>query len=123
MEKKKILIVDDQEVYLRSLEFVLQRHYEVFTAFNYDESIMILSNHAVDAALLDIRLSETDTQNTQGLEILEWIMKSSPITAVFMMSAYSEFSYAEKALNLGARHFFRKPIGIENLISVLMEKL
>jgi len=30
MEKNKILIVDDQEVYFRSLEIVLQRSYEIF---------------------------------------------------------------------------------------------
>lgn len=122
MEKKKILIVDDEEVYLRPLEFILRKHYDVYSALSYDESIQILSNHPVDAALLDVRLSKTDSQNTQGLDILEWIMKSELNTAVFVMSAYSEFSYAERALNLGARHFFRKPIDIENLISVLREK-
>ncbi len=123
MEKKKILIVDDQEVYLRSLEFVLQKHYDVYSASSYDESILILNNHTVDAALLDVRLSETDSQNTQGLEILEWIMNSSPNTTVFMMSAYSEFSYAERALNFGARYFFRKPIDVVSLINVFKEHI
>ncbi|MDD2600512.1 MAG: response regulator [Kiritimatiellae bacterium] len=123
MERKKILILDDQEVYLRSLEFVLRRHYDVCSASSYDESILILKNHTVDIALLDVRLSETDAQNTQGLDILEWIMKSNTDTAVFMMSAYTEFSYAEKALNLGARHFFRKPIDVADLVSVLEQKV
>lgn len=122
MKKKKILIVDDEEVYLRSLEFILRKHYDVYLASSYNESIQILSNHLVDLALLDVRLSKTDSQNTQGLDILEWIGKSGLNMAVFVMSAYSEFSYAERALNLGARHFFRKPIDVASLISLLEQK-
>jgi len=38
------------------------------------------------------------------------------------MSAFKEFSYAEQALNLGARHFFKKPIDILSLIAILQEK-
>jgi len=38
------------------------------------------------------------------------------------MSAFREFSYAEEALNLGAKHFFKKPIDILSLVAILEEK-
>jgi DNA-binding NtrC family response regulator len=122
MKKIKLLIVDDQEVYLRSLEYVLTKHFDVITVSNYDDAIAVLTKNGISAALLDIRLNETDEMNTDGLKILEWIFTNNQSISVFMMSAYNEFVYAEKALNWGAKHFFRKPIDILDLITVLNQK-
>jgi len=118
---KKMLIVDDQLLYLKSLEMALKKHFEVVGAPSYEKAIELLEKD-VDIALIDVRLDENDDQNIDGLKILEWIQKNKPQIPVFMMSAYREFSYAEQALNLGAKHFFRKPIDVENLLAVLEEK-
>lgn len=116
-----MLIVDDQLLYLKSLEMALKKHFEVVGAPSYEKAIELLEKD-VDIALIDVRLDENDDQNIDGLKILEWIQKNKPQIPVFMMSAYREFSYAEQALNLGAKHFFRKPIDVENLLAVLEEK-
>lgn len=118
---KKILIVDDQQLYLMSLEVALRNTYEVKTASNYNEALNIVKT-GIDIALIDIRLDESDDQNTDGLKLLEWIRKNDPSISSYVMSAYREFSYAEKALNLGAKHFFKKPIDIIDLLTVLKEK-
>ncbi len=118
---KKLLIVDDQEMYLMSLAVVLKKTYEIFLSGNYADSIDHLKK-GIDITLIDIRLDENDVTNTDGLKILEWIGMNQPATASFIMSAYSEFSYAEQALNLGAKHFFRKPIDILSLKAILEEK-
>ena len=47
---------------------------------------------------------------------------NKPEISAFVMSAYREFSYAEQALNLGAKHFFRKPIDVISLIAILEDK-
>jgi ActR/RegA family two-component response regulator len=122
MDKKKILIVDDQAVYLQSLEFVLSKRFDVITAKSKEEAISSLEKVSFDIALLDIRLSENDSTNNDGLRILEWIQMHKQGISVFVMSAYSEFSYAETALNLGAKHFFKKPIDIASLIAIIGEK-
>lgn len=116
-----MLIVDDQLLYLKSLEMALKKHFEVVGAPSYEKAIELLEKD-VDIALIDVRLDENDDQNIDGIKILEWIQKNKPQIPVFMMSAYREFSYAEQALNLGAKHFFRKPIDVENLLAVLEEK-
>ena len=118
---KKLLIVDDQILYLKSLELALKKKFEVTTALSYNEAIEKLQQNP-DLALVDVRLDEDDEDNVDGLKILEWIKQSSLTISVFMMSAYREFSYAEQALNLGAKHFFRKPIDVENLQAVFEEK-
>ena len=118
---KTLLIVDDQELYLQSLKMALQSRYDVRTALDYETALQALKQ-PVDIALLDIRLDEDDESNADGLKLLEWIREHQPDTAAFVMSAYQEFHYAENALNLGALHFFRKPIDVTNLINILHEK-
>jgi len=118
---KKILIVDDQELYLNSLAFALQKYFEVSVATSKDKALEKLKS-PFDIVLIDIRLDENDDNNTDGLKLLEWIKMNQPEANVFMMSAYREFSYAEESLNLGARHFFRKPIDVISLLAILKEK-
>ena len=118
---KLLLIIDDQPLYLNSLAMALKKKFEVSTAANYDSALKELEK-GPDLALIDIRLDENDDRNIDGLKILEWIKINRPSIISFVMSAYKEFSYAEQALNLGARHFFKKPIDIMDLIAVLQEK-
>jgi len=126
MSKRKILIIDDQSFYLNSLEVALKKKFSVETAANYGDAIDKLehpSEKEFDAALIDIRLDQNDEENIDGLKILEWIKMNKPQISAFVMSAYKEFSYAEQALNLGAKHFFKKPIDILSLIAILEEKI
>lgn len=118
---KKLLIVDDQNIYRTQLEIALKAHYEIKTARSKDEALEMLKDD-FDIALIDARLDEDDPGNMDGLVLLEWIRMTKPQIAVFVMSAYREFSYAEQALNLGARHFFKKPIDIFSLIAIIQEK-
>ena len=122
MHKKRILVIDDQIFYLNSLEVALKKKFFVETATNYEETIQKLKEE-FDAALIDIRLDEKDEVNIDGLKILEWIKMNKPHISAFVMSAYREFTYAEQALNLGAKHFFKKPIDILSLIAILEEKI
>jgi len=126
MAKRKILIIDDQTFYLTSLEVALKKIFSVDTATNYSDAIKKLeeiSGDEFDAALIDIRLDQNDDENIDGLKILEWIKMNKPQISAFVMSAYKEFSYAEQALNLGAKHFFKKPIDILSLIAIIEEKI
>lgn len=119
---KRALIIDDEKSYRDTIATVLKRdNYEVQCAMNYDESIQALEK-GTDLALIDIRLDDKDDLNTDGLKILEWIKKNKPNVSAYVMSAYKEFSYAEQALNLGAKYFFRKPIDFNLLKSVFKEK-
>ena len=118
---KKLLIIDDQQQYLDSLTVYLKKKFEVTTSTNYNEALAKLKS-GTDIALIDIRLDESDEKNIDGLKILEWIKMNEPEVSAFVMSAFREFSYAEQALNLGAKHFFKKPIDILSLVGIIEEK-
>ena len=73
----------------------------------------------IDIALVDIRLSESDPTNCDGLVFLEWVKMNYPDVPVVVMSAYREFDMAVDALNLGAAYFLKKPINLRELNGVL----
>lgn len=116
--KEKILIVDDIEDYLRSLENVLKRDYEVLTAKSLEEA-KEKAKEGIDIALIDIRLSEEDMTNRDGLVFLEWLKMNYPDIPAVVMSAYQEFDLAVDALNLGAKYFLKKPINLLELKGTL----
>lgn len=120
----KVLIVDDKEEYLASLENALSGEFEVLKASSLEEAKK-LTDGSVDIALVDIRLSEDDPSNKDGLLYLEWVKMNFPQIPVIMMSAYREFDLAVDSLNLGASYFLRKPINLTELRALLrmfMEK-
>ncbi len=65
---KTILIIDDQLMYLKSLESAFKKNYNVLTATNFEDSLDILSQD-IDISLIDIRLDEEDERNIDGLKI------------------------------------------------------
>jgi len=123
MKKIKILIVDDIEEYLDSLEMILSPEYEVFKAKSLKEGIDLLKRERMDIAIVDIRLDEKDPSNRDGLELVKWIKGNSPNTVPIVMSAYREFDYAVEALNLGAKYFFKKPLKPDEVLRKIKELL
>jgi DNA-binding NtrC family response regulator len=114
----KILILDDIKEYLQSLENSLGDEYEVLKAENLENAKKAASKE-IDIALVDIRLSEDDKHNRDGLIFLEWLKMNHPKIPVIMMSAYQEFDLAVDALNLGASYFLKKPINLVELKGIL----
>lgn len=116
---KKIIIIDDIEEYLLSMEDILSSEYEVYKARSLDEGIDLLKKNRIDFAIIDIRLDEDDPSNRDGLKLVKWINENSPHTISFVMSAYRDFDYAVEALNLGAKYFFRKPLKPDEIMNTL----
>lgn len=114
----KILIIDDIEDYLFSLKNALKDEYEIITAKTLDEAKKKTSKD-IDIVLIDIRLSEKDVTNRDGLIYLEWLKMNYPETHAVIMSAYKEFDLAVDALNLGAEYFLKKPINLTELKGIL----
>lgn len=116
---KRLLIVDDVEDYLRSLERALSGEWNILSARSLEEAKQQLSTQTVDIALIDVRLSETEPHNQDGILLLKWLRERNPNLPVVMMSAYRDFDAAVEALNLGADHFLKKPIDLRELKQLL----
>jgi len=110
----KLLIVDDVHEYLDSLSRALSGEYEVVKAASMSETKNKM-NDAIKLALVDVRLSETDTANRDGILLLSWLKENYPNLPVVMMSAYKDFDAAVDALHLGASRYLKKPINLREL--------
>ena len=107
----KLLIVDDLEEYVDSIEFMAEDYFEkIYKALSLADAKKICADMVPDTAIIDIRLSEADETNKDGLLLLDWMKKQGFHTKVIMISAYKDFDYAVEALNAGAEYFLKKPV-------------
>lgn len=64
-----------------------------------------------DVVFVDIRMEEMD-----GLTLIEELQKKGKNAVFVIVTAYDEFSYAKKAIELGAKNYLLKPIDRQELI-------
>src|SRR5215213_4184145 len=110
----KLLILDDVIEYLNSLSRALGGEHEILTATSIEEAKAKL-NDTIQLAILDVRLSEDDIANRDGIQLLGYLRQEYPRLPVIMMSAYRDFDAATDALNFGASYYLKKPINLREL--------
>lgn len=110
----KLLILDDVIEYLNSLSRALGGEHEILTATTIEEAKAKL-NDTIQLAILDVRLSEDDIANRDGIQFLGYLRQEYPRLPAIMMSAYRDFDAATDALNLGASYYLKKPINLREL--------
>mgnify|MGYP001183609222 FL=1 len=111
MDRKKLLIVDDQAgIRILLTEVFGAEGYETFQAANGKDALAIVREHAPDLVLLDMKIPGMD-----GLEILKQIKEINKDIKVIMMTAYGELDIIRQATELGALMNFTKPFDIDEL--------
>lgn len=74
------------------------------------EALRYISSHPVDVVIADIRMPFMG-----GLELLEILSNEYAFIKVIILSAYDEFSYARKSLQLRADDYLLKPVSEDEL--------
>ena len=111
----KILLIDDDELIVRSLKKVLTRlDFDVKTCLNVIESEDMIEEFSPNIILLDIYLSPYD-----GLTFLKKFRMKYPEIPIIMITGYSNVQSTVKAIKLGAYDFLLKPMDIDHLKFVL----
>lgn len=107
-----ILVVDDEPEIRESLEFLLsEANYKVALAEGGLEGLKKLESDLFDLVLLDVMMPDKN-----GLEVLEEIGRSSPETAVIMITAFGTIENAVRAIKSGAVDYVTKPWDNEKLL-------
>lgn len=112
----KILIVDDEQLALSSLQRLLRRrgYRKVETCDSAPAAADLIKKNGFDLVLLDLLMPEMD-----GLQILEAVKPFAPRTEFIMLTAVDDVHTAVKALRLGAYDYLVKPVENERLLLVL----
>jgi len=110
----RVVLVDDDLVYLRSIKRVLARRdaqvdISVFT--RGDDAASYLETNPVDMVVLDIRMPGLD-----GIEVCRRIKAKQPSTWVTIASAHLSQEAREQAMAAGADHAVAKPYDVPALI-------
>jgi DNA-binding response OmpR family regulator len=107
MEKKKILIVDDDEALVRILSINLAMEgFDVFTAFDGMSAVMNAHKVKPDLIILDIRMPAGD-----GFSVVERLKASTKTFTIpiLILSALPKEEIEERAMRAGVNHCFTKP--------------
>jgi Response regulator containing CheY-like receiver, AAA-type ATPase, and DNA-binding domains len=111
LEKKKVLIVDDQNgIRVLLMEVFSSEGYVTFQAPNGKLALEIVRQESPDLVLLDMKIPGMD-----GLEILKHIKSIDRDIKVIMMTAYGELDMIKEATDHGALMHFTKPFDIDEM--------
>ena len=93
--RKRILVVDDVPDWRATLHDWLHRDYEVQTVSNYSEAMEVVRRREVELVIVDLRLSPTDENDRQGMELLKQLAEHR-INAI-VLTGYQEQELQEEA--------------------------
>lgn len=110
--KYRILLVDDDQ----RIRAGLARHID-WEALGYEPPVLAadaaqawqaLRTGGIDVLVTDIRLP-----GESGLEFCRRLRAQYPEMPVFLLSAFSDFDYAQQAIRLGVKRYFTKPTDLQ----------
>ena len=119
MDKKNILIIDDDKQILELLKmFIESNDCNAFTEASAEKGMAMLRKKNFDTVLLDIMLPDGN-----GVDVLKNILKISPNTPVIMITGGNDTKTAKECLKAGAADFITKPFDFDYLRTTILATL
>jgi DNA-binding NtrC family response regulator len=118
MMKPLVLLVDDEVPFVETMTKRLKkRDLDVNSAYSGQEALDILDKHRnTDVVILDVKMPGMD-----GIETLEKIKKSYPLTEVVMLTGHATVESAIEGMKKGAFDYLMKPCDIDQLMQKVEE--
>ncbi|WP_026523554.1 diguanylate cyclase domain-containing protein [Butyrivibrio sp. MB2005] len=112
MDKRRILVVDDDEIIIRLTKGILSDKYDIVTADSGQRAIDIYADVKPDMILSDLIMP-----GMTGFEMMENLRaKYNIIIPVMFMTALSSDETEEQSLTIGAVDYIRKPFKADVLL-------
>ena len=118
MDKIRIIITDDHQLFRNGLKILLNafQEFEVTgEASNGEEFLRILKNTPADVVLMDINMPEMD-----GIEATRKGLKLNPGIDIIALSMYGEEEYYYKMVDAGAKGFLLKDSDISEVKEAIL---
>jgi DNA-binding NtrC family response regulator len=115
MHKKRLLIVDDEHLVLKSLEVNLKREgFDVYTATGFDDAMALIGQHHFDVILSDFHLG-----NLSGRDLMLQVKKIAPAARFIIFSGYEDEALFDNILSEGADIFLPKPFKLSDILAAI----
>lgn len=118
MEKIKIILVDDHQLFRNGLKILLDGFPEfdvAAEASNGNDFLNIIKNTTADIVLMDINMPEMD-----GIEATRKGLKINPSLNIIALSMYGEEEYYYKMMDSGAKGFLLKDSDISEVKEAIL---
>ena len=130
MSRKKILIVDDNQVILRAYAFKLRTSgYDVLTAEDGSGAVSAARTQKPDLILLDISfppdVAHGGGVGWDGFLIIEWLrrLEEAKNIPIIIITGGDPEKYKPRAIAAGAVAFCQKPVRPEELLAIVRKTL
>jgi DNA-binding response OmpR family regulator len=117
-KNKRILLIDDEEVITFGFSMVLKEPgIELDCANTFEEAQRCINAHLYDAAIIDLRLS--NSVQMEGFDCIRLLRSRQAGCRIIVMTAFGDNGSREKAKELGADFFLEKPMEPETVKDML----
>ncbi|QAT43406.1 response regulator transcription factor [Aminipila luticellarii] len=118
----KLLIAEDEELERMALKKIIERNFSninvIKPAKNGEEAVNFARIHMPDILLIDIRMPVKN-----GIEAHKQIIKFHPAIKTIIITAHSEFVYAQEAIKYNVYDFLLKPVSPDVICSCIQSIL
>jgi DNA-binding NtrC family response regulator len=117
MKEIKVLLVDDEEDFVRTLAERLQLRGEQLgpdVALDGETALRTVEKGVPDVMVLDLRMPGID-----GLEVLKRTKENYPEVQVIILTGHGSEKDEEEARRLGAYDYLQKPVAIDRLVETI----
>ena len=114
----QVLIADDEVIECKGLEWILRREFPKLqilpSVYSGTQLIKAIEEYEPDLVITDINMP-----GMSGLEALDIIQMKQKKIASIILTAYSDFAFAQKAVSLGVSSYLVKPVRPELFVEAV----
>lgn len=112
MKNMKLLLVDDEEEFVKALaERLKMRDLRSDTVLDGEEALSFVEDQEPDVMVLDLKMPGID-----GMEVLRQVRKAYPNIQVIILTGHGTEKHEEEAKRLGAFDYLEKPVNLDVLV-------
>lgn len=113
------LLVDDDDLYLRTLQRSLQkRGFSTLLAHGVEDAVTVARESRPAFALIDLRLGKDS-----GLALIEPLKAVREDMRILLVTGYASIATAVEAIKRGADNYLIKPVTAETIVRALNDEL
>ena len=118
----RVLVADDEMIIRNGIVHLIESSgldlKVAGTAEDGNEAVELVRNLDPEIIIMDINMPQMN-----GLDAIRQIRQLSPESRILIVSGYSDFSYAQQAIDLGVFKYMLKPIDIHEFKSILQQTM
>ena len=117
MSQGSLLILDDDNALRRTLSRAMeQRGFEVRSAEQVSEALLMIKEAPPEYAILDLKLEDGN-----GLEVVSYLQSVSPACRIIILTGFGNIATAVAAVKAGALDYLPKPANADQIHRALLQ--